>query len=191
MAAQRELSTAGRRILAAAARLFYEQGITAVGVDRIAEESGVTKRTLYDQFGSKDRVIEAYLAERDERWRALVDEAIAAAPGPREALLAPFAALEEWTGGGTRGCAFLNALAELPDPEHPGHRIAAEQKAWLRRRFAANAVAAGCADPEALATRLLLLHEGALAMQPLETAAVGEALAAARVLVDAREKEDA
>jgi AcrR family transcriptional regulator len=173
------VSPAGRRVLAAAEELFYDRGITAVGVDLVAEHSGVTKRTLYNQFGSKDHLVAIYLAERDERWRSIVRD------DPVEAVSAPFDALQTWGETNTRGCAFLNALAELPDPSHPAHRIAAGQKHWLLALFRDLATAAGCAEPGPLATRLLVLHEGALAMQPLALDTLRASTDLARELVRA------
>ncbi|MFC6431395.1 TetR/AcrR family transcriptional regulator [Nocardiopsis tropica] len=177
------MSPAGRRIAAAAEELFYNRGITAVGVDLIAERSGVTKRTLYNQFGSKDRLVAVYLAERDRRWRSLVRAAVDACDDPLEAVTAPFEALRTWSGANTRGCAFINALAEIPDPAHPAHRVAADQKLWLLSLFEELAAAADCPDPAALATRLLVLHEGALAVQPLPIDALAQTVDLARALV--------
>ncbi|MDT0412960.1 MULTISPECIES: TetR/AcrR family transcriptional regulator [unclassified Streptomyces] len=185
---ERPLSPAGRRVVAAAEELFYAHGITAVGVDLIAERSGVTKRTLYNQFGSKDRLVAAYLAARDARWRALVRAEVDAVRGrdPVAAVTAPFTALREWSrADAARGCAFINALAELPDPAHPAHRVAAGQKLWLRALFAHLATEAGCRAPDALATRLLVLHEGALATQPLPLDTLAETTALAGELVRA------
>ncbi|MFF7158019.1 TetR family transcriptional regulator [Streptomyces sp. NPDC008139] len=179
------MTAAGRRIAAAAEELFYGRGITAVGVDLIAEHSGVTKRTLYNQFGSKDRLVAVYLGERDRRWRALVRAAVDACDDPVEAVTAPFEALRTWSATNTRGCAFINALAELPDPAHPAHRVAADQKLWLLGLFERLATAAACASPAALATRLLLLHEGALATQPLPLDTLAESIGLARELVRA------
>ncbi|MFI6610804.1 TetR/AcrR family transcriptional regulator [Streptomyces poriferorum] len=179
----RPLTPAGRRIVAAADELFYSRGITAVGVDLIAEHSGVTKRTLYNQFGSKDHLVATYLAERDHRWRSLVQDSVDAAGTPAEAVTAPFEALRTWTETNSRGCAFINALAELPDPSHPAHRIAANQKLWLLNLFQELAVTAGCSHPAALATQLLVLHEGAVATQPLSLDCLPESAALARVLV--------
>ncbi|WP_405991984.1 TetR/AcrR family transcriptional regulator [Streptomyces sp. NBC_00986] len=181
----RPLTPAGRRIVAAAEELFYHRGITAVGVDLIAEHSGVTKRTLYNQFGSKDHLVAAYLTERDQRWRSLVRAAVDAADTPAQAVTAPFEALRTWSETNTRGCAFINALAELPDPAHPAHRIAANQKLWLLNLFEELAVAAGCSHPTTLATRLLVLHEGAIATQPLSLDSLPESTALARALVRA------
>jgi AcrR family transcriptional regulator len=179
------MTPAGRRIVAAAEELFYNRGITAVGVDLIAEHSGVTKRTLYNRFGSKDHLVAAYLAERDQRWRSLVRATVDACDDPVQAVTAPFDALRTWTRTNTRGCAFINALAELPDPAHPAHRIAADQKLWLLNLFKELATAAGCLGSGALATQLLVLHEGALATQPLPLDTLSESADLARALVRA------
>ncbi|MFD6493508.1 TetR/AcrR family transcriptional regulator [Streptomyces sp. NPDC060188] len=179
------MTPAGRRIVAAAEELFYDRGITAVGVDLIAEHSGVTKRTLYNQFGSKDHLVAAYLTERDQRWRTRVLAAVDACATPADAVTAPFEALRIWSGTNTRGCAFINALAELPDSAHPAHRVAADQKLWLRDLFEGLAVAAGCSHPGTLATRLLVLHEGALVTQPLDLDLLPDCAGLARDLVRA------
>lgn len=73
------MTPGARRVLEAAERLFYEHGIHAVGVDTIAAEAGVTKKTLYDRFGSKEQIVVEYLAGRDERWRELLAGRLAAA----------------------------------------------------------------------------------------------------------------
>lgn len=179
------MTPAGRRIVAAAEELFYDRGITAVGVDLIAERSGVTKRTLYNRFGSKDHLVAIYLAERDRRWRSHVQDAVDACDDPVAAVTAPFDALRTWSGTNGRGCAFINALAELPDPAHPAHRVAAAQKTWLLDLFEQLATRAGHSDPAALATRLLVLHEGALATQPLPLDTLAATADLARSLVAA------
>ncbi|MEU6696641.1 helix-turn-helix domain-containing protein [Pseudonocardia sp. NPDC046786] len=157
------LTPGARRILDVAAVLFYERGIHAVGVDLIAAESGVTKRTLYDRFGSKDALVARYLQERDERWRDAVRARLAALDTPAERVLAPFDVLVPWTAANERGCAFVNAFAELPDPGHPGRAVIADEKRWLRDLLRDELAAAGAADPDGGALVLLLLHEGALA----------------------------
>ncbi|MFJ8886472.1 TetR/AcrR family transcriptional regulator [Streptomyces sp. NPDC102402] len=185
MEGPRTMTPAGRRIVATAEELFYDRGITAVGVDLIAERSGVTKRTLYNQFGSKDRLVAAYLMERDQRWRSLVRGAVEACESPVEAVTAPFDALRTWSGTNTRGCAFINALAEIPDPSHPAFRVAADQKRWLLDLFVELATAAGCPSPAALAAQLLVLHEGALATQPLPMDTLSASTDLARAVVRA------
>jgi len=163
--ARPRMTRAARKILDAASRLFYERGIAAVGVDLIAAEAGVTKKTLYDRFGSKDNLVVAYLRERDERWRAVVERHVEGASGPREAVAAVFDSLSEWQRTmGDRGCSMINALAELTGPDHPARALALEQKQWLRARFAGFVAAAGVEDAAGVAVELLLLHEGAVVM---------------------------
>ncbi|MFD2795175.1 TetR/AcrR family transcriptional regulator [Promicromonospora vindobonensis] len=190
MQASPAVSPAGRRILTAAEELFYHRGITAVGVDLIAERSGVTKRTLYNQFGSKDHLVASYLAERDQRWRSLVRSTVDACTDPVDAVTAPFDALRTWSTTNARGCAFINALAELPDASHPAHRIASDQKRWLLDLFTELASAAGRTKPASLAARLLVLHEGTLALQPLALDVLAESSELARALVRASAVQD-
>ncbi len=158
------LTPAAARVLEVASQLFYERGIHAVGVDAIAEAAGVTKKTIYDRFRSKDNLITAYLERRDRRYRDRVAERVAARPDA-DPVLVVFDALGEWlVENGARGCAFVNAFGELADPDHPAHRIAREQKAWLRETFRDLATSAGHDDAAVLAERLLLLHEGAVVL---------------------------
>src|SRR3954451_16855945 len=109
---------AAAKVLATAYRLFYSRGIHAVGVDTVAAESGVTKTALYGNFGSKDQLVTAYLRERDRRWQQQIDRITAAHRSPRARVLAVFDAYDAWQSqDGFRGCAFLNAAAEYPDPD--------------------------------------------------------------------------
>ncbi|GAA1594898.1 TetR/AcrR family transcriptional regulator [Kribbella sancticallisti] len=158
------LTPAGERILTAASTLFYEQGIRAVGVDTIANTAGVTKKTLYDRFGSKDKLIAAYLQRRNKVWHLFLDDQLnQRKPGtPEEVILAMFAALTEWMTESQRGCGFINASVELAAPDHPAMPVIVAQKQWVRAEFLAQAELAGCQRAGELADRLLLLHEGAL-----------------------------
>lgn len=170
------LTPGARRILEVASELFYWRGIHAVGVDTIAAESGVTKRTLYDRFGSKDGLVVAYLQARDRRWRALVTARLDdGQPDPAVRVLVPFDVLPEWLGPDSRGCSFVNAFAELPEPEHPGRHVIEAEKRWLRDLFRELLAEAGARDPDELAVQLLSLHEGAIVSYSI----VGEAHAAA------------
>ncbi|MEV7389074.1 MULTISPECIES: TetR/AcrR family transcriptional regulator [unclassified Streptomyces] len=154
---------AGERLLAAASELFYAQGIGAVGVDAVVARSGVSKPTLYAQFGSKDGLVAAVLDRR--RWtrqQALTEFLDGLSSGPEEKLLAVF----DWLAlghakPGFRGCPFTNAAVELPDAGHPARAVILAYKTSLRTTLAGLAADAGLADPEELGSDLLLLIDGA------------------------------
>lgn len=155
---------AAEKILQAASEMFYRDGIRAVGVDSIVEESGVTKMTLYKHFGSKDQLVAEYLRERDLRWKEWLRGALDRHSGsPRERILSIFDALAEWLHGsnGYRGCAFVNALVELADEEHPAHEVIREQKIWMREYLSGIAAETEIKDPSELSERLMLVYEGA------------------------------
>lgn len=155
------LTPAGRRILDTASKLFYREGIHAVGVEAIASAADVTKKTLYACFGSKDQLVAAYLRERDQRWRNWLTARVDAHAAAGDRLLATFDAMGEWIGKeDPRGCCFINALAELPSPTHPGHPVIMEQKRWMLDYLTSLATEVGVASPANLATTLMLLHEG-------------------------------
>ncbi|MCR6489588.1 TetR/AcrR family transcriptional regulator [Amycolatopsis sp. OK19-0408] len=155
---------AGAKVLKAASTLFYRDGIHAVGVDTVAAEAGVTKAALYGNFGSKSRLVVAYLRERDRRWQEQVDAITAGGEDPRVRLLAVFDAYETWLSAESyRGCAFLNAASEFPDPADPVREVVRHHKTALRGYLAAQLkrLGAGHADHEDLADELMLLLEGA------------------------------
>ncbi|GAB3822403.1 TetR/AcrR family transcriptional regulator [Kribbella italica] len=158
------LTPAGERILAAASALFYARGIRTVGVDAIADAAEVTKKTLYDRFGSKDRLIAAYLERRNRQWHTFLDDQLAERQptSPEEVILALFASLSDWMEESQRGCGFINASVELAAPDHPAMPVIVGQKTWMRAEFVAQAELAGFDQVGELADRLLLLHEGAL-----------------------------
>ncbi|MBQ1101198.1 TetR/AcrR family transcriptional regulator [Streptomyces sp. b94] len=176
------------KILQTASRLFYEQGIRAVGVEAIAEEAGVTKKTLYDRFGSKEDLIVAYLRARDGLWRSSLVTYVNGHDGPpAEKILATFGALREWMRErNLRGCAFINASVELPEG-HPGRDVARDQKAWLLAYLEGLAAEAGVDDPARLAAEVLILHEGACVADSMRSLdqAVDRAEHVARVLIEA------
>ncbi|WP_432038777.1 TetR/AcrR family transcriptional regulator [Streptomyces cucumeris] len=165
------LTPAARRVLDSAAELFYGHGINAVGVDLIAKHAGVTKKTLYERFGSKEALISSYLRERDERWRAWLTAQVDAAP-PQDRILATFDALAAWMRReNPRGCGFVNAAAELPDADHPARAVIADQKHWLRGYLRELCEEAGASEAGELADELLLLHEGATVLNGLSALA--------------------
>ncbi|MFE6354894.1 TetR/AcrR family transcriptional regulator [Streptomyces rochei] len=158
------MTPGARRVLEAAERLFYEHGIHAVGVDLIASEAGVTKKTLYDRFGSKEQIVVEYLAGRDERWRALLAGRLdAAGEGAADRVAAVFEASRVWAAEyGAKGCSMINAHAEISDPAHPAYAVITGQKRWMLELFTDLARRVDPAGADRLGRALMLLHEGAL-----------------------------
>lgn len=167
-------------MLDAASALFYQRGIHAVGVDTIAAAAGVTKKTLYDRFGAKDQIVALYLAERQRRWREHLEAWLTEVPDA-ERPLAVFDAAANWAAENSRrGCAHINARAELPDPTHPGFAVIDDAKRYQLDRFheLLSALPSTAAPVDELARQLYLLYEGALVSGGLET--VSDAWAIAR-----------
>src|ERR1700753_2682598 len=155
------------RILSAASTLFYAEGIRAVSVDAVADKAGLTKRTLYYHFKSKDDLVAAYLAARDQPNLALFkrwfDEADGTLPDKIAAIfrnLARSARHPKW-----KGCGFLRTTAELANlPGHPAIKIGAAHKKkfedWLRITFEGE----GIQDGSRLARQIVLLLDGCFAV---------------------------
>lgn len=176
------------RIFQTAARLFYQHGYRAVGVDTIAAESGVGKMTLYRHYPSKDDLIVAYLKESNAAFWEYFEQSSKDALAPREKLLAFFQGLQRYvTDPACYGCPFLNVATEFPETDYAGHQVALEHKQSVRTRFRQLAEEAGAAKPEALADQLILLMDGAyMASRMFDTENPAAHVAdAARVLVDA------
>jgi len=127
-------SEAKQRLLEAADRLFYQEGIRSVGIDRVIAEASVAKMTLYTHFPSKDDLILAVLQFREQQLLEFFGSAMKRhAKRRKNKLSAFFAALKDWfQSPGFRGCAFQNAAVELADPAHPASKFARDHK----RRFA-------------------------------------------------------
>lgn len=169
-----EWTPKARTIVETASRLFYDHGITAVGVDRIAAEAGVTKKTLYDRFGSKERLVVEYLRTRDQRWQEFLAERLeSVSPAtPARRLAAVFDASAEWMADhGAKGCSMVNAHAEISDPAHPAYAVITGQKRRTFELFRDIATDAGCASPGTIGAEILLLHEGALVTHGLRAVA--------------------
>ncbi len=180
-----------QRLLATASTLFYEHGIGATGVDAVVRAAGVSKPTLYAQFHSKSELVAAVLeqryAERSEELRTR----IAAVADPRARPLEVFAWLAEfYERGGARGCGFLNAAAELPDPDDVARRVVEREKRWLLDFLTTLARDAGAPDPDRIASQLMLLVDGVAGRVVVSgpsaaAAAVADATLAARTLLAA------
>ncbi|WP_081160923.1 TetR/AcrR family transcriptional regulator [Ensifer aridi] len=176
-----EAGPARRRLLDTATRLFYESGIHAVGIDRIIAEAGVAKATFYNHFPSKDHLVVAYLEEMDRLGRA----AVAALPkqAPRKMISAIMERISEAVvAGGWRGCPFLNAAAEYPDPASPVRHAINARRVWYHDSLQSLLAEDGDPTPSVTASLLVALSDGLLESAYLDDAEsvpalVGEAVA--------------
>jgi AcrR family transcriptional regulator len=153
--------TARRRLLDTATRLFYTEGIRAVGIDRIIAEAGVAKATFYNHFPSKDALVLAYIEEQDRLGR----EAVSALPGqpPRAMIAAIMGRISEAVvAGGWRGCPFLNAAAEYPNPANPVRKAIDARRAWYHGVLRDHLAADGDPAPEITAALLVAVSDGLL-----------------------------
>lgn len=162
-------SAARDRILATASRLFYKNGVHAVGVDLVVAESGVAKTSLYRHFGNKDVLVAAYLEAEDadfwRQWDAIANRHFDDPQGELTAYL-------DWMEvrlkrPGYRGCPQLNVVAELADPRHPARRIAIGHKGRMRERLTSIAARMKLAHPDAVGAQLALIFDGAFMSAPL------------------------
>lgn len=165
-------SDARTRLIETAERLFYAEGIRAVGIDRIIDEANVAKMTLYNHFKSKDDLVLAVLQYRDEQVNAQFEEAIGRhQANGSQPLDAFFLALSEWLNSpGFRGCSFINAAVELADSHHPGAKFAAQHKRAFRemlQRLIADAAGEKAAQ---MTAAISLLVEGAIVTTAVESA---------------------
>jgi AcrR family transcriptional regulator len=156
-------ASARERILATASELFYHEGIRAIGVDTVVEQSGVSKTSLYRVFESKDALIAAVAAEQDRLFWAWWDRVEGQhADDPRALLDALLSGIAKRIGRPDfRGCPFLNLATEFPDDNHPGRVAARANKKELRARLATIVAKLGASDPNRTASQLFLLINGA------------------------------
>jgi AcrR family transcriptional regulator len=166
------------RILDTAYELFSKYGTRAVGVDRIIDEAGTAKMTLYRNFASKDELIVAFLEEREERWTHgwLRAEVEARETQPAKRLLAIFDVFGEWfVREDFEGCSFINVMLELDDRDDPAREASVRHLANIRAFLSGLAEDAGIEDPDAFARQWHILMKGSIV-----AAAEGDAQAAAR-----------
>src|SRR6266851_4827398 len=177
---------ARERILQTAARLFYEEGVNATGVERLTEQAHVSKRSFYQYFPSKNALVEEYLRRFDtdvplpgERELERADLA------PRERLLAVFA--EPAGDSRIRGCPFHNAAVETAGTLPEVEQAVIRHKQAFTQRLIDTAREAGAADPESLGRQLAVLFEGARALTTSlnDAAPIRDARTAAAALIDA------
>lgn len=179
---------ARERILRAATRLFYDQGINATGIGELTEVAHVSKRTLYQHFEGKDALVAAYLRRfADERLLPREQVLTRTDLSARDRLLGLFDDEGGDSAAPFRGCPYLNAAAEIADPGHPARRLAVEHKHTFRALLRVTAREAGVTDPETLADQFAVLFDGALAQSALlnDRAPLRHARSAAEALLTA------
>ncbi|CAL9611365.1 hypothetical protein SUDANB6_05656 [Streptomyces sp. enrichment culture] len=170
----RRRGAARERLLAAAARRFYADGVAATGIDTITAEAGVAKMSLYNNFSSKADLVMAYLDARHEEWLGLYRQRLEGVQDGREGVLAVFDAYADHAASayehGFRGCGLLNAAAELPAGDE-GRAVVRRHKEEVESLLAGHLQELLPGRPEkarAVAEHLSFLLEGAMARAGLE-----------------------
>jgi len=150
-------------ILDVAGDLFYQQGIHSVGIEQIVTAAGVTRATLYRHFPGKEALVVAYLEREDALLRAVFEQAEQQAVSPDHMLESALSGIaDDATRHHTRGCPFINASAEFPDPESPVRLVVADHRAWFKQSLIRYLADAGRAAPEDAADALAILRDGVL-----------------------------
>jgi AcrR family transcriptional regulator len=174
------------RVLDAASRLFYGQGVRAVGMQRIIDECGCGKNLLYSHFPSKDDLVAAYLERISRSWSTILERELALDEGdPQAQLIGVVRAVgRDVATPGYRGCPFLNAAAEFPDPADPVHGMCAAHVTGITEVVRGLAAEAGLRDPQAVTDKLMLVINGLRASgAALGTPAVTTAISLAKEVI--------
>ncbi|WP_428340268.1 TetR/AcrR family transcriptional regulator [Mycobacterium sp.] len=179
--------TARERLLAAANELFYAEGVQTVGIDRVIERARVAKASLYNTFGSKENLVQAYLETRHQATLQRLLRTVGQHDDPRQRLLAVFdAQAEMFAEPAFHGCAFITASAEAPEGGLIEH-AADDYRADIRNLLTGLAGEAGASDPAALGRQLQLLYDGGglAAQMDRDPDVAASARTAAALLLDA------
>lgn len=166
------------RLLDAAVTLFAQHGIRAVGIDQVLRSANVARASLYQNYGSKDGLVTAYLRHLDDRDRTAYAAAAQDLADPTDRILLVFdLAASSAPRRNFRGCLYLNAATEFPDPQHPSAAVIRDHRAWLAAMWREELVRLGAIDPDSTVAELTLLYDGALAqskvarnVEPIRTA---------------------
>ncbi len=163
-------SGARQRTVETAERLFYAEGVRAVGIDRIIAEAEVAKMSLYNHFRSKDDLILAVLQYREEKFDGMLEKWMARhAQQGRDRLEAFFAALKDWfESPGFRGCMFINSRVELADAKHPASKFSARHKERFHEMLREIVLETAGAKAVSMAPAIALLVEGAIVTAVME-----------------------
>lgn len=167
-ASRRSRPSPRERLLGGATRLFTTEGIRVIGIDRILREADVAKASLYSLFGSKDKLVVAYLESLDEQWRAAWMARSEIVDSPEEKILAFFdVCIAEQPEMGFRGSHFQNAASEYPRPETDTEReiraTVAAHRDWVWSTLHDLLVEAGSPQPSLHANTLMVYLDGGLA----------------------------
>jgi AcrR family transcriptional regulator len=175
------------RLLRAAAELFYTEGSATVGVERLCQTAGVSKRSMYQLFATKDELIAEALRVHGPAAAAIYLPDPALGLSPRASILHVFERLEERAGTPAfHGCPFVNTAVELRDPAHQARPVALFFKSQLESYFQQQAEALHSPDPAFLAAQLTMLFDGSAVRAVMRDEPLhGLALRAATRLLDA------
>lgn len=159
----KRVSAARERLLGTAARLFYAEGIHTVGVDRLVAEAKITNATFYRHFRSKEDLAVAYIGSVDQAIRNQIDS-LTATDAPADGVLRGIgmSLVEQIRSPGYRGCAFLNAAAEFPDPGHPVHRAVVQHRDWFLRTITGLFADITVAEAEHAGRHFVMCRDGAM-----------------------------
>jgi AcrR family transcriptional regulator len=179
---------ARERILASAYELFSRRGTRAVGIEAIVSHSGVARMTLYRNFTSKDELVLAFLARREQQWTKdwLQAEVERRSTAPRDRLLSVFDIFDEWFHRESfEGCSFINVMLETADATNPLHQASTQQLKRIRAFIENLAREARIPQPDEFARKWHLLMKGSIvAASEGDRDAAKQAHAIARVLLD-------
>ncbi|MEW2163767.1 TetR/AcrR family transcriptional regulator [Streptomyces sp. NPDC007084] len=157
-------SEARSRLLSTAIRIFYAEGIHSVGVDRIIEEAQVTRATMYRHFSGKEDLVLAYLEQADQGIRTQISSAQDGSRSAEDRVRAVAQSIVQGIqSSGFRGCAFLNAVAEYPDPAHPVHRAVLAHRHWFLETVTELLAQVGDEPAEPAGRHFVMLRDGAMA----------------------------
>jgi AcrR family transcriptional regulator len=158
-------ASVAERILSTADDLFYREGVRAVGIQRVIDEAGIAKASLYAHYASKDDLVAACIDRRANATRAAIEAALAAAPDdPRAKLLALFDFQRQAVADpGFHGCPVQKTHAELAECDHPAKRVTTAYRQWMLDLFARLVKETGVTSPDYVAGTLIILFDGAIA----------------------------
>ncbi|MFK0160858.1 TetR/AcrR family transcriptional regulator [Streptomyces sp. NPDC090493] len=163
MTASGRRSPARERLLSTASRLFYTEGIRAVGVDRVMAEAEIARGTFYRHFEGKDDLVRAYLETTDQDIRDRIGAAREEIADPSVFLQAVAAGIgEELCGAGFRGCPFINAAAEYPERDSAIHQAVLTHRAWFHQVLKDAFEQDGAADAARSADAMVAMRDGAM-----------------------------